>query len=238
MGEFKTPIIKTKQELEKILDDLSEQGFGYFNRYDAHQRKIEKIINVNNKLNVSVDSEFKNNLQRVDDYVQAEKIAKEHFSKFKPDDKINELLKKFSIQYDDSAGIPSNYADANEIIRWVEFRTKYNLKDEFDKGYNVQYYNLDKSFLKIYYNDNQYDFSTLYGLIYGKSCPDYDRKSIGVWIDLNPLELKIFANGYANIRGDIKKFKEYFYKTLKSERYGNSIIKYNDKIEIIKTVRD
>lgn len=239
MAEFKTPVIKTREELEKILQDLSDQGFGYFNRYDAHQRKIEKIINDANKLNVSVDSEFKNGIHRIDDYVQAEKTAQQHFSKFKPDDKINELLNRFTLQADDSVAIPRSYSGANEIIAWVEFRTKYKLNDIFDKGYNVQYYNLDKNFLKIYYGDSHYEFETLYNLIYGKPCPvNLSRQSVGYWIDLDPLEIKIFANNNAQIKGDITSFKDYLYKYVKNKEYGNKIIKYNGKTEIIKATRD
>jgi len=238
MKEFNAPIIKTKEELDALFDALKDQGFGYFYTYEAHQKKIDKIIYSSNKLNVSVDSKFKENLLRVNDYVQAEKDAQSHFSKFKPDDKINELLKKFSLQSDELGKIPTHYASTQEIIAWVDFRTKYNLKDVFDKGSNVDYYNLDKNFLKIYYGDNGYDFKTLYSLIYEKPCPDYSRKDVGVWIDLSPMEIKIFANGTANIRGDIKKFKEYFYKNLKNETYGNDIIKYNDKVEIRKASRD
>ena len=122
--------IKTRQELEALLKSLSDQGFGYIGDSDPHKRKIEKIINSNNKLNVDVDkdSKFKSSMHSLNDYEEAERVAKEYFSKFSPDDKIFEILDKLYLSSDDSGSMPSNNnPSAKDIVEIVPIGTSETL---------------------------------------------------------------------------------------------------------------
>jgi hypothetical protein len=240
--------IKSRKELETIFKSLSEQGFGYFSDYEAHQNKINKIISESNTLRVDKeDYKFKEKMYSTDNYEEAKKEAINFFSKFKPNDKIFELLNTFYLSNDDSASIPSyNYPSQKEIIKWMTFKNKYKLNDKdfggSDSGSDsVEYFNLDKSFLKIHYSNKDYNFKQLYELIFGEKCNDfsgseYGDKKYGIWQNIGKIDIKIYQNGYSNIKGDLTKLKEYYYKTLiqKNKIYGHTLIKYNDKIEIIK----
>ena len=194
--------IKTRKELEDIFNSLSDQGFGYFSEYEAHQKKINKIINDSNTLdlNSKEDYKFKEKMQRFNNYEEAKEEAINFFSKFKPDDRISELLNTFYLSDDDKVHTPSySYPGSKEIIAWVAFKSKYNLKDEFGGGNYVEYFNLDKSFLKIHYGDEDYKFKQLYKLILGEDCNDfygskYGTKSYGIWQELGKIEIKIYQN--------------------------------------------
>lgn len=230
--------INSEAELKYILNFLDKQGFGYFSSWEHHQRKIEDIISNANTLQVKYDDDFKRKLMNVNDYIAAKKQADEFFSKFNPDDKINELLNKFSIISDDTSSPPSyNYANNNDVIKWVNFRLKWNLKDEFSPGDRVYYYNLDKNYLKINYGEN-YEFKELYRLIYGEEIKDVSLNKIGDWIDIGKIEIKFFANGNANIKGDIQKFRDYYYKDIISKKYHHNVIARNGKVEIYKSKRE
>ena len=227
--------IKTRKELETILKFLSEQGFGYFSDYEPHRRKIEHIINKNNTLNVdsSKDHKFRKQMMNLSDYDEAEKEAKTHFSKFKPDDKIYELLNNFYLQNDGVGKTPFgssrffNISDNKEIILWVKFRTKYGLKDDqYRVGENFYVYNFDKNYIK--FNVPEYpdrNFKELYKLIMGEECLDFNNSLYGTWQDIGKMEIKFFQNGTANIKGGINKFKEYYINTLKNYHNYNIIIK-------------
>lgn len=229
--------INSEDELKYIIDFLGSQGFGHVSEWDLHQRKIESIINKANILRVKYDDKFKRDLIYVRNYIEAKNTADEFFSQFKPDDKINELMNKFNIIVDDSCTPPSyNYANNNDVINWVNFRLKYNLKDEFGPNDKVMYYNLDKNYLKINYGEN-YDFKELYRLLYNEECKDFPNKT-GEWFDIGKIELKFFSNGNANIKGDLSPFRDYYYKYIRNKNYNHNIINYNKKIEIYKSKRD
>ena len=163
--------ITNRKDLKKVLQFLEDQGFGYvMGELKFHEKKIDNIISKANTLKIEYD---KNKLDREingsEDYDEIERIAKNFFSKFNPDDKINELINKLSIKEDERCQTPSwNFPDSAEIISWVNFRIKYNLKDEFDGSDYVNYYNFDKKFIKISFFDKFWEFIQLYELIYGE----------------------------------------------------------------------
>jgi len=237
--EFKIPIIKSSNDLNKIFDAIYEQGFGYVQNQDNfHKSKIEKIIQKYNVLKIDVPSSFYAESYKIKNYAEAEKEISAHFSKFNPDDKINEFIKnKFSIKYDDRCKPPEDRGDnLSTVVEWFKFKTKYNLIDKDyklgDKYYiNVDIYNLDKKSLKIHFGDNN-DFKSLYKLIFNKECAEITNK-LGEWQNLGEIELKFFQNGTASIKGNLTKIKEYYYKDLMSSVFYNSIyiIYYNNKIE-------
>lgn len=233
------PKIKTKEDLKKLLNYLYDQGFGYFSDWEHHQKKITHIINKNNTLNIKYDKKLDDEMNRLTDYDEIENQVKQYFLKFSPDDKIFELFERFNIQSDDSCSLPSNnYPDIKEIIKWNEFKNKYKLKDEYiNTGGFLSFavYNLDKNFLKIRFGDESYHFNTLYKLIFNEEPSDIN-KVYGEWQNIGKIEIKKFQNGYANIKGDIKKFKDYYYKYLTQKIYYHTIIIYNKKQEIFKKI--
>jgi hypothetical protein len=227
--------IKTKEQLDEILKMLNDQGFGYFSDYEPHKKKIDHIISNANKLGIKHDSKLKYELIRMSDYTEIEKKANEYFSKFNPDDKIFELLNKFYMQTDDNRKVPYyNYPGNNDIVAWVNFKTKYGLKDEYIGSFDV--YNFDKSFIKIRFPEySNWEFENLYELVYGEKCGKFEeKKAYGEWQNIGKIEIKLFQNGYCNIKGDIVKLKEYYYKYLKKNIHNNTIFIVNKKKEIIK----
>jgi hypothetical protein len=225
--------IKTRSDLEKILKFLEEQGFGYHSDYDLHNKKIDHIIGKRNTLGILYDTKFKEELYKYKDYEEADKKAKKYFSGFSADDKIFELISSYYLQSDEVCKVPGIRPDNKEIIEWVNFKIKYGIKNEFgEKDYTVSVYNLDKNFLKINFKKYIWDFKRMYKLIFVEDCKDFDEKYYGSWQNIGKIEIKFFQNGSANIKGDTKKLKEYYYKNLKSKKI-NIIIKYNDKLEII-----
>ena len=181
-------------------------------------------------------------LKDLTDYDTIKKTAEKFFSKFNPDDKIFELINRILIQADDSVITPSdNYPNSNEIISWVEFKNKYNLKDEFGISKSVEYYNFDKKFIKISFYDYFSEFIELYNLIFGEEIKNFadskytkDAYKYGQWQNVGKIEIKIYQNNTADLRGDLTKIKEYYYKYLIKKMYNSLIIKYNGKIQIIK----
>jgi hypothetical protein len=230
--------IKTYQELEELTKELDNQGFGYISAWDLHHKKINDIISKSNKLNVDVKHNFKEEIQKLKDYNEANRMAEEHFSKFNPIDKIFELMNVFYLSTTSSGRVPSSRPDKNEIITWVSFKQKYGLKDEYNTWTQFDVYDLSKNMLKIHYGDNNnYQFKTFYKLIFNEECSEFangrwDNK-YGEWQDLGEIEIKFFQNGYANIKGNLKKIKELYYKYLTKRNY-NMIIFFNGKKEIIK----
>ena len=87
-----------------------------------------------------------------------------------------------------------------------------------------------------------YEFKNFYKLVFDEECVDFDQRKTGFWIKLGKIEIKLFQNGYANIKGDLKKLKEYYYQYIKSNHHNNTnIIKYNSsdgQLEIIKGTKD
>lgn len=241
MADFQLPVIKTKEDLTKLLDYLREQGFGYFSDYEYHNKKVDKIINNANKMNISYDKKLKDNLSKLSNYDDIEKEVERYFSQFSPDDKIFELLNEFYLNSDVSIRVPYYRPDAKDIIEWYDFRKKFNLKDEFIPGSHISYYNLDKNYLKINFGSyKEYLFRQLYEYIFNEKCPEWNRNSIGEWINLGKIEIKFFAKGGANIKGDISKFKDYYNKFIIKRHYKHAtdIIKYNNKVNIIKGVKE
>ena len=228
------PIIKTKTDLENLYEYLYKQGFGYLDKYNAHKHKIISIIHKNNTLDIKYDSNLIDNMYKLDNYNDVEEKVKEYFSKFSSDDKIFELLNHLYLVEDDSCSVPSkNYPNSNEIIKWFNFRKKYNIKEfKNTNGFfnNIHYYNLDKNILKIKYSD-EYNFKKLYYLIFNENIESLEKK-YGVWLQCGKLEIKLYLNGYANIKGDIDKLKDYYYRyVLKIKE--NKIIRYKGKQEVM-----
>lgn len=235
----KLPIIRTREQLKMILDGLYNQGFGYYvGDYKAHDVKVEKLINSNNTLNMDENKyghELKDIVRNMTNYVEIDRTIKKYFKKFKPDDKIKELINKFHLKEEFSISSPSNWSpNKSDIIDWVNFKKKYNLKGE---PHVNKVYNLDKNFIKLVFwgehRENHFKFTQLYKLIYGENPNEWSAKNIGDWQDLGKIEIKIFQNDTINIKGDIDKLKKFQYKYGISKR--NCVIFYNNKKEIIES---
>ena len=225
--------IKNEKELDQVFDIIRDQGFYISGKYEAHRNKLQSIISKANTLNVKVDQKFENEIYRMSDYVEAEKMAKEYFSKIKPDDKIKEYIDYYHVITDDAAKTPSLInPSSNEIINWVNFRIKYKLKDGvYQPESTIKIYNLDKKILKISYGKD-YDFEQLYILLYGENPNSFSSKNNG-WMDLGKFELKVFANGNANIKGDLEPFMKYFLDYIRKMFYQISLVTYKGKTETI-----
>jgi len=229
--------IKTEKDLEKIIQYLRNQGFSpRDSEYELHNRKIENIFNSANKLAIKHDSKELEKLKRIKNYDEAEKIANNYFSTFNVDDKIYEYLNTFYIEPDASIQTPSQvYPETNSIIEWFEFKSKYNLKDVFDGSRRVEYINLDKAFIKFNFSKQRIrDFQELYTLIFNEKTNNFNFDAAG-WQDLGKIEIKTFAKGTAQIKGDLDKIKEYYYNYILSHKYNATIIVYKGKREIFKS---
>lgn len=232
--------IKTHSDLKKLLKFLDEQGFGYHSEWEFHQKKINHIISKNNTLGVKYDEKIKDKLYKLEDYDEIDKEAKKYFSNFSVDDKIFEYIKTFRIIADDSCSTPWKSPSDSDIIAWVDFKKKYNLKDEFGVSKTVNIYNLDKNFLKINFPQYKtYEFEALYNYIFNEKCADFsDTKMTGVWQNLGKIEIKFFKKAGANIKGDLTKLKEYYFKELTEKVYYHMVIKYNGKVQVFKDTRE
>ena len=237
---FELPYIKTKKDLSKLIKSMGNQGFGYISEFDLLNSKIDDIIDKNNKLNIKFDKDkLKTDLNSYDDYDEMNNAANAYFSKFSVNDKIEELIIKFHIIKDDGCRTPSyDDNDLKEVVEWFNFKTKYNLKDEFGQSQHVDYYNLDKNYLKFSFGEyNSHEFKKLYNFIFYEECPEFNQKTVGVWQNINKLQIKFFMNGSSSIKGEIEKFKELYYQYIIKRSYSNTVIKYNGKIEKIKKSR-
>jgi len=239
--EFKMPQIKSESDLNKVFDAIYDQGFGYISRRDDyHQNKIQKIVQKYNTLKLDIPDNFYRNLYDIKNYSEVEKEVMNHFSKFNPDDKINEFIKNiFSLKYDDRGKPPENNCESiNTVIDWFKFKNKYNLIDKdfkFNKNYlNVDVYNLDKNSIKINFKDDYDNFESFYELIFNEKCIEIKHRT-GDWQNIGKIEIKLFLNNTASIRGDLTKIKDYYYKDLMKNFYFNNayIIYYKNKIEKI-----
>jgi hypothetical protein len=228
--------IKTREELKNVLKFLEEQGFGYISEYELHSHKINNIISKQNKLSVSYSKDtLDKRINNLNNYDEIEKEVSDFFSKFNVDDKIDEYINTFYLKSDEECTTPPTSPSAKEIISWVQFRDKFKIKGEYGKYSNFNYYNLDKNYLKIYFGQYKKSvFKNFYNLIFNEECKEFDDKKIGIYQDLGKIEIKFFAKGGANIKGNLEIFKKYYHTNLKSKIYVNIIIKYNNKTEFIK----
>jgi len=243
--DFKIPKITNYEELEIVLDSLSNQGFGSFGRsWEHHNNKIDSLIRNANTLNLNIPDSLTKDLRNKKDYNDVELEAKKYFSSFNSDDKIYEYINNyFSIKYDDKSKAPgSNNDRINEVIEWVNFRIKYNLNDKDFKNFEHQYtntyiYNLDKKTIKINFSDES-TFRSFYKLIYEEECAPFDKhsNSFGEWYNLGKIEIKQFQNGTVTLRGDLSKLKNYYYKYLTQKQIYNSnyVVYYKNKTQIIR----
>jgi hypothetical protein len=229
--------IKNKSDLKILLKFLESQGFGHQSDYEFHRRKVDSILFDSNKLGVKYDDSFKTKIHNLDDYDEAKKLADQFFSKFGVDDKVLEYLNTFYIKEDSLGKTPSfSRPSEKDVLEWFKFKTKYDIKDEsvFKSYESVHVYDLDKNLIKINFGEyKSWEFKRLYYLIFNEDCIDFNERKVGDWINIGKIEIKFFANGNAAIKGDLAKFKEYYYKYLKGERWGHRIIFYNKKREII-----
>ncbi|MCK9415227.1 hypothetical protein M0Q97_01050 [Candidatus Dojkabacteria bacterium] len=235
--------IKNSNELEIVLNSLNDQGFGHFNDDKAHEYKIERMIRNANKLQLdsSKYTQYTKKLYDLNDYAEIENKLQSIFSNFSEMDKIKEYLDIFSIVGNTQLKIPNkNDDDYKRIIDWFNFKTKFNLKDaNFLPDKNLYYYNLDKKTIKISYKPDYiqpYKFQNFYELIFNKKLSknkNYDeilRNNIGIWLDLDEIQFKIYQNGTAEIGGNISQLKKYYYEQISKDNYYNyNIITYNNK---------
>lgn len=228
--------IKDKFELKTILDSLYEQGFGHNSDYEFHNNKVNRLISKANKFNVDYSHFYGVNkipdFFKLSNYDEIKTQADNYFSKFSPDDKINELLDTFYLQESDSCRTPwRNPNNISEIINWVNFRNKYNINDDFGSSEYISYYNIDKNIIKIRFPDSKgYVFDTLYKYVFDEEPNKYDDpnrfgKFNKDWQNLGKIEIKFFQNSNADIKGDLTKLKEFFFKKITSKE-KNIIIKY------------
>ncbi len=245
--------IKNKEDLKKILKFLDNQGF-YISEgdYSLNNSKINKIINKENILDVKIPDREKlfNELSKLDNYSDMIIAANNYFSKFKSEDKIKELIDFFYVQEDDRCNVPSSSPSTKDIIEWFNFKTKYNLDDNYRD--NIYYYNLDKNILKLRFGDKTSEFQKLYKLLYNEDCNtmttsrygkdlkpnEVDYNKFGVWQNLGKIEIKFLQNGNVNLKGDLTELREYNYQHLLERNYGTHIIKYKGKTEIIKAKKE
>jgi hypothetical protein len=235
----KLPLIKSKEQLSMIISGLSDQGFGYFTSdWTAHDKKVDYLIQKNNILNISdkdFDRELKSLLNNMTNYNDIDKTIKKFFKKYKPDDKIKELINKFYLVADAGGMPPSDsHPDTKSIFDWVKFKEKYSIKEENVFGYQVRVYDLDKKYIKINFQfgwTEKHNFDELYKLIYNETPNEWSYKDTGIWLDLGKIEIKTFQNGTMNIKGDLKKLTTYFYEQITKR---SVIIFYNKKKEIFK----
>lgn len=235
--------IKNSDELEIVLKSLNNQGFGYFDDYKAHNYKIERMISYANKLQVdsSKYTQYTRDLFKLKDYNEIDKKLQSIFSNFSEIDKIKEFLDTFNIVPNTEFKIPSKNSDEyKKIIDWFNFKTKFNLKDaNFIPDKTLYYYNLDKNTIKIRFKTDystSYNFQKFYEILFNKKL-DPSKKwdnilidNIGIWIDMDEIQLKIYQNGTAEISGNISQLKKYYYDELSKNTYYNyNIIIYNNK---------
>lgn len=246
-------IIKNKKDLEELSNALSDQGFGYMSDSEMHNKKVEHIINQANKLGISEyqKEELERKLNALDDYDEMKRVSEEHFSKYKPENKIAEYIKSYHIQATDNGKTPEQKSPSDSSIRnWIAFRDEYLLGNTIRKpDMTIEVYNLDKNIYKIRFAEldmshSTNDFERLYKLVYGKDCPDIREKirtekwnefKYGEWINLGEIEIKFFKNGYADIKGNLEKIKPYFIEYIKDHSYWYcSVIISNKQKTIIK----
>jgi sRNA-binding regulator protein Hfq len=230
--------ISTEKDLDMILGFLQDQGFGYIHKSKLIDSKVENIISNANKLKIkNVDSDLEYKIKYLRNFDEMKKIAEEYFSKYDTNYKLKELLNKFYIQPNESVKTPWNDSTLiKDIINWVKFKTKHNITDEskFGSYETVEYYNLDKPSIKIRFNDNDTsEFNNLYKLIYNEDCDENYKEITGSWYNLGKIEIKFYLNNTIEMKGDLEKFKEYYYKLITEKIYTHLIIKYKDKTEII-----
>ena len=257
-------IIKNKSELEKVLSFFQEQGFSTGSATSWHDSKIRYIIeseNVN-KLNIKFDhqndfiksddawlttndkEQVLRKLYWVNDYDEVQKIAKHFFSKFTVNDKIDELLKHFSLEEDDTCTIPpvNSEPSYSDVDGWYKFRIKYGVDDSGDFYFRnnhrneVKVFNFDKKSIKISgikKYEGLHEFRKLYELLYGGTPLNFDIDNKGVWQDLGEIQLKSYKNGTTELSGNIKKFKDYFYNKIKKTLYTFTVVFHDGKKEFL-----
>jgi len=231
--------IKNQADLKQILKFLDQQGFGHVSDWELHQKKINSLISKNNTLGITYDERIKEDLRNLNDYEEIDNRLKKYFSGFNVDDKIFEFIKTFYLSSDDSCSTPWNRPEARDVIAWIKFKERFNLKDEFGASKTIDFYNLDKNYLKIYFGSyKEWEFKQFYKLIFNEDPKNFDDKKVGAWQNLGKIEIKFFMKGGANIKGDLTKIKEYYNKYLIKNIYHHTIIKYNNKLNIIKDNRE
>jgi len=250
--------IRNKEDLKKILKFIDDQGFNinavkYPSDTSLNDYKINRIIDKANTLSVTIPNKEKlySELSKLNNYSDMINAANNYFSKFSSKDKIKEFIDTFYVQEDDIGKVASHsYPSTKEIIEWFNFKTKYNLDDNYND--NVYYYNLDKNILKIRFGDKSNEFQKFYKLLYNEDCNKitssrYGRKlspgevddaKFGVWQNLGKIEIKFLQNGNVNLKGDLTELREYNYQHLLERTYGTHVIKYKGKTEIIKAKKE
>jgi len=227
--------IKNYKDLEKLDDIIGEQGFGYIDKYKMHERKIYNIISNANKHNINYNEYSIKKLiedQYHDDYDKIKKIIEKFFTKFNINDKLTELLNSMYM-VSNTMSTPSSWErDRKDIENWWNFKKKYKITDnkKFGTSEYVSIYDFDKKFLKVHFNNSENIIKQIYKIIFNKD-PKYDnyRFPVGIWLDLGEIEIKVFQNNTANIKGNIQKFKDHYLENSRKGKMHETVIIMKDK---------
>jgi len=220
--------IKNEKELKEYISVLYDEGFGYINEYEFHNKKIDHIIRKENKLNIELKgSELKDLIKNEKDYEKIHTICRNYFSKFNSDDKIFELANRFSLIENDSVSAPYSSPSFSEIKKYVDFREKYGCP-ELHPVTRIYYYDLDKNILKLRFGEyfDRYKFETLYELVYNKKALEFSNK-ISDYQNIGEIDIKLYSNGNADFKGNLKPLKDKYYSYFKTKVNHNYILIYN-----------
>jgi hypothetical protein len=229
--------IKTTDELNKIIDELSEQGFSGINRYELELRKKEDIIRKANTHNISKYSndELKNDFNRTKSFEEMENIAKEYFSKFSSKNKLNEYLDMFDIIENDQGQKPSKYdyekGTDRSIKKWEDFKNKWGIPDIGDYNARVYIYDLNKNYIKVRFpNLSSWDFKQLYNMVFNEEAVLFNERETGNYQNIGKLELKFYSNGNVDIKGSgLNTLKKLYKNYIPTKHYINSVILYGSE---------
>lgn len=162
--------ITNRKELEQLFKDAESAGFNLGSSWDCHKRHLNTIVRRNNPLNMEVPTFFAQpKYELSDNYIEFEKMVKDHFDKFGIGDAIAEAAKRVYAQpvYESYPRKKTReqviqmgfvpHVDANEDSAWFA----YDMSNP----------------LKIGYKANHANFSRLLDLLGGPELPYYSEFS-------------------------------------------------------------
>ena len=247
-----------KDEMETLTDTLTKL-FGYNNfpnYYKLQERRLYKLIDKYNKLKIgySDDDEktdtYKNKLikelklESLPKYSMVEKVLEKHFTTFKSDDKIKELVDRLYVSYTNSYQAPYNLND-DKSGSWKAFYddmkkyTQYirNLKFKYPDnilGERFYVYDLRKDFIKFNLptKNKGYEYSYLsevLDILNGGYLKDSNGENLPSWKTIplftsGVVTIKTYASGTCDVSGILaKKLRPYIIEKL-SKNLNNIII--------------
>jgi len=214
-------------QLAKVLNDLN---IGSFCSDEMIKNKIESLIRKNNTHNMNVKEDLIRTLkiEQIDDFSKINNILKIYFSKFKSDDKLNEIVSKLSIKENFVIERPFK-SDSKE--KWDAFYAnikKYGAIDDHN-NHNVYVYDLRKDSFKCRCSYTNLDAIERFlnmkynsGLEYNDQIHfPYELNGLtrGVWKDYDMVQLKPYMNGYVEVKGKITDLLNSFYEINKNKTY-------------------